>query len=102
MSIIRISNRLMSISALGRTTANAFKPPRPHYHYYHGQCLSVIDTNRFVLLSPMHIRSFHSSAILFDEKSKIEKTVDLLKEKVDDDKAKQTATKVLEATAVAT
>jgi hypothetical protein len=36
-----------------------------------------------VLLSSVHYRSFHSSSILFDDKSKIEKTVDLLKDKVE-------------------
>lgn len=41
----------------------------------------------FVLSSPS-IRSFHGSAILFDDKSKIEKTVDLLKDKVEGDKGK--------------
>ena len=39
----------------------------------------------------MHIRSFHSSSILFDDKSKIEKTVDLLKEKAEKDKTQLAA-----------
>lgn len=84
MSIIRISHRLLPISALGRsTTALAWKS-RP----YHGQRLSTIDPNRLLLLSTMQMRSFHSSAMLFDDKSKLEKTVDLLKDKVEGDKAK--------------
>jgi hypothetical protein len=36
----------------------------------------------------MQIRSFHGSSMLFDDKSKLEKTVDLLKDKVDSDKTK--------------
>ena len=87
MSIIRISNRLLSISAIGRTTAIVLKP-RPYYYY--GQRVSSIDTNRLVLLSSStHIRAFHSSPILFDDKSKLEKTVDLLKDQVDPEKVKQ-------------
>ncbi|UJR16220.1 hypothetical protein I4U23_003130 [Adineta vaga] len=86
MSIIRISHRLLPISALGRTTtAIALKS-----HPYHGQRIASIDPNRLLLLSSMHIRSFHSSSILFDDKSKIEKTVDLLKDKVETDKVKLT------------
>jgi hypothetical protein len=84
MSIIRISNRLLSISAIGRTTAIVLKQ-RPYYYY--GQ---RIDTNRLLLLSSStHIRAFHSSPILFDDKSKLEKTVDLLKDQVDPEKVKQ-------------
>lgn len=45
-----------------------------------------------LLLSSAHIRSFHSSSILFDEKSKIEKTVDLLKDTVVEEKGKPTTT----------
>jgi LETM1 and EF-hand domain-containing protein 1 len=71
----------------GRTTSIAFKP---HPYYYYGQRISSIDTKRLVLLSSTHIRSFHSSSILFDDKSKIEKTVDLLKDKVDGEKVKST------------
>jgi hypothetical protein len=63
---------------LGRTTSNALKS-RPYYY----QSKFSIDTNRLVLLSSVHYRSFHSSSILFDDKSKIEKTVDLLKDKVE-------------------
>lgn len=109
MSIIRISNRLMSISTismfllniiktsnlnlfdiLGRITSVASKP-HPSYYYY-GTRIGSIETNRLVLLTSTHIRSFHSSSILFDEKSKVEKTVDLLKDKVAEDKAKPTST----------
>jgi hypothetical protein len=102
MSIIRISNRLLSISAigmnlfiilinrkensyLGRTTAIVLKP----HPYYYGQRISSINTNRLLLLSSSHYRSFHSSPILFDDKSKLEKTVDLLKDKVEPEKVKQ-------------
>ena len=92
MSIIRISNRLMSISAISRTTAIVFKPNPYYYYYYYGQRVSSIDTNRLALLSSTHIRSFHSSPILFDDKSKIEKTVDLLKDQVGAEKAKQVLT----------
>jgi len=44
------------------------------------------------LVSSTNIRSFHSSSILYDnEKSKIEKTVNLLKkDKINEEKAKQT------------
>ena len=75
-----------------RTTA-AISSLKPYpYSYYHGQCISSIDTNRLLLLSSIHIRSFHSSSILFDDKSKLEKTVDLLKDKVDVEKVKPTIT----------
>ncbi len=77
MSMIRISHRLLSV---GRTT---FKPC-PYYN----QSKFSIDKNRLVLLSSLHVRSFHSSSILFDDKSKIEKTVDLLKDKVEVEKVK--------------
>ncbi len=99
-----MSHRLLSISAigmiswwiskeiifviLGRTTSIALKPRL--YYYNYGQRISSIDIHRLGLLSSTNIRSFHSSSILFDDKSKIEKTVDLLKDKVDGDKIKQT------------
>jgi hypothetical protein len=76
---------------LGRTPAAISLKPYPYY-YYHGQCISSIDTDRLLLLSSIHIRSFHSSSILFDDKSKLEKTVDLLKDKVDGEKVKPTTT----------
>jgi hypothetical protein len=72
---------------LGRTTAGGLKS-NPYYYYQFGQRISSIDTNRLVLLSSTHIRSFHSSSRLFDDKSKIEKTVDLLKDKSEEEKAK--------------
>ena len=77
----------MKLIILGRTTSVVLKPHSSYYYY--GQRISPINTNRLELLSAIHIRSFHSSPILFDDKSKIEKTVDLLKEKVDIDKVKQ-------------
>ncbi len=44
-----------------------------------------------ILLSSTGIRSYHSSAILYYDKSKIEKTVNLLKkDKINEEKAKQT------------
>ena len=55
------------------------------YHYCYGQRL---DRQRLLVLSSPHIRSFHSSPILFDDKSKLEKTVDLLKDKAEGDKIK--------------
>ncbi|CAF1183088.1 unnamed protein product [Adineta ricciae] len=83
MSIIRISHRILPISAIGRTTAAIALKSHPQYARH----ITPIDPNRLLLLSSMHIRSFHSSPILFDDKSKIEKTVDLFKEKVEKDKA---------------
>ncbi|CAF1471626.1 unnamed protein product [Adineta steineri] len=91
MSIIRISNRLLPISAIGRKTTILALKPHPYY-YYHGQRIPSIDANRLQLLSSIHIRSFHSSSILFDDKSKLEKTVDLLKDKVEGEKVKPTTT----------
>ena len=95
MSMIRISHRLVSMSARGknsffsslvstldeifsgRATTAMFKTPP-----------SLSNYSRPVFLSSPSIRSFHASAILFDEKSKIEKTVDLLKDKVEGEKGK--------------
>ncbi|CAF4933202.1 unnamed protein product, partial [Rotaria sp. Silwood1] len=90
MSIIRISNRFLSISTIGRATAIVVKPNPYHYHY--GKRISSIDTNRLLLLSSTHIRSFHSSSILFDDKSKIEKTVELLKDGSLEEKTKPIST----------
>jgi hypothetical protein len=77
----------------GRTTSIVLKP----HPYYYVQRLSTIDTNRLILLSSTHIRSFHSSSILFDDKSKLEKTVDLLKDKVDVEKVKPTVQSTITA-----
>ena len=71
---------------LGRTTSIALKP-RPYYYHY-DQSKFSIDSDRLVLFSSIHLRSFHSSSILFDDKSKIEKTVDLLKDKAEVEKVK--------------
>lgn len=79
MSIVRISNRLLPISTLSRVNAISCKPRL--YFMNYGQPLSVVDPQRFVFSPSTSIRSFHSSPILFDDKSKIEKTVDLLKDK---------------------
>ena len=106
MSMIRIGNRLLSISAIGecpsliRLADVPVSPPhlgrtglsgvKSHpYHFCYGQRL---DRQRLLALSSPHIRSFHSSPILFDDKSKIEKTVDLLKDKAEGDKIKSPTT----------
>ncbi|CAF3962801.1 unnamed protein product, partial [Rotaria magnacalcarata] len=96
MSIIRISSRLLSLSTIGRVTFTAVKQ-HPHYYYY-GKRISSIDANRLVLLSSTHIRSFHSSSILFSDRSKVEKTVDLLKDKTVEEIAKTTSTSPTKAT----
>ena len=65
------------------------------YYYIYGQHILSIDSNQLLPSSSTNIRSFHSSAILYDDRSKIEKTVRLLKkEKIDEEKAKQTSTAV--------
>jgi len=64
---------------LGRVNAISCKPRL--YFINYGQPLSIVDPQRFVFVPSTSIRSFHSSPILFDDKSKIEKTVDLLKDK---------------------
>ncbi|CAF2236591.1 unnamed protein product [Rotaria magnacalcarata] len=96
MSIIRISSRLLSLSTIGRVTFTAVKQ-HPHYYYY-GKRISSIDANRLVLLSSTHIRSFHSSSIHFSDRSKVEKTVDLLKDKTVEEIAKTTSTSPTKAT----
>ncbi|CAF3556389.1 unnamed protein product [Rotaria sordida] len=73
-----------------RATAIAIKPHPYYYHY--GKRISSINTNRLLLLSSTHIRSFHSSSILFHDKSTIEKTVDLLKGGALEEKIKPVST----------
>lgn len=105
MSIIRNGNRLMSIATigkrkkiqiksmkkvfflLGRTTSIALKP-RPFYYHHYNSTKFSLDTRHSVFLCSTYFRSFHSSAILLDEKSKLEKTVDLLKDKIEETKIK--------------
>jgi len=62
----------------------------------------LFDSNRLFLLSSTNIRPFHSSSILYDDdRSKIEKTVRLLKkDKIDEEKAKQRLTTLSSATLV--
>ena len=118
MNLVRISHRFLSISTigifffhiisrkivelieyiiniLGRITTLPVKP----YHSY-GQRISSVNINRLLSLSSTstHIRSFHSSSIFFDDKSKIEQTVDLYKDKDNQEETKQS----LETTSIRT
>jgi len=62
----------------------------------------LFDSNRLFLLSLTNIRSFYSSSILYDDdRSKIEKTVRLLKkDKIDEEKAKERVATLSSATLV--
>jgi len=61
----------------------------------------LFDSNRLFLLSSTNIRPFHSSSILYDERSKIEKTVRLLKnDEIDEEKAKERVATLSSATLV--
>lgn len=100
MNIIRNGSRLMSIgrgkaidqmnsmpkSLPGRTTSIALKPHPVYYHY--NPWKFSLDNHQSIFLCSTYFRSFHSSSILLDEKSKLEKTVDLLKDKVEESKIK--------------
>jgi len=83
MSMIRMSHRFLNISTRGRTNLIGFKIHPSFYNYDR-------HSSKFVKYSSGQIRSFHSSSILFDDKSKIEKTVDLLKEKTEGEKTTTT------------
>lgn len=77
--MIRISHRLVSMS--GR-----------HSFFYKTNPLIYHRLQQPSMRTVTPIRSFHCSAMLFDEKSKLEKTVDLLKDKTEGEQIKPSAT----------
>ena len=76
----------MKVFRLGRTTVAIFKSNPLFYSSI--QRSTTIDRHQLFALCSTQIRSFHRSSIVFDDKSKIEKTVDLLKDKVEGEKVK--------------
>ncbi|CAF3754273.1 unnamed protein product [Rotaria sordida] len=60
------------------------------YYYIYDQHISSINSNRLLLLSLTHIRTFHSSAVLYNDKLKQEKPENLFeKDKINKNDAKQ-------------
>ncbi|CAF1654900.1 unnamed protein product [Adineta ricciae] len=98
MRFIKFNNRLLSISTAGRKTLPTITAYSNSSIYYRRSLLN--NSNYVLAVSSQHIYLFHTSSLHYDDRSKVERTVNLLK-KGTGDKVKTVQTASTEVTTLA-